>query len=76
MIKKIYKVRINYKSGHSYTGWFDDLNVKKEEGNLSEISWVCSYNKDHFIYIGLDNIESIMLIQEGYRFMRLKEVLK
>lgn len=52
-----FKVRINYKSGHQYTGWFTQFKVETTSGKLTSLSYKQS-DKSNFIFIGIHDIES------------------
>lgn len=76
MIKKIQQVRINYKSGRVFIGWFDKFNL--DDGDTGDgiraMRWAHSYIDTYFLYAGLGDIESVSVVGSGYRFMRFDEV--
>lgn len=59
----MYKVQINYKSGNSFIFECEEFSVKTStlDGNLAEVSFTNS--KPKLMYIGINNIESIIQLQ-------------
>lgn len=76
MLKTIYKVKINYKSGQSLTAWFDEISVRKINGGIAKVEWTSATKNFAILFIGVDNIESVTIISKGYRFMRWKEIVE
>jgi hypothetical protein len=53
-------IRIVYRSGHVYEGWFDKMKVEYSNGDLVNLSWAPSpSNQDKFLFVGIKDIESI-----------------
>ena len=57
-----FKIRINYKSGHQYTGWFTEFKIESASGKLTSLSYKHS-EKSNFIFIGIHDIESIVQVE-------------
>ena len=75
MFVKTSKVEIFFKSGNRTVAWFDKFETKYNGDTLTKLNWTFSYPKNRFMFISLENIENINIIQRGYRFMRLKEIV-
>ena len=59
-------IEINYKSGNSIRLWFKKFNLQKSiEGKIHRIDWeLDDWNEfNSIIYLGIDNIESLFLIE-------------
>lgn len=54
------KVKINYKSGNSLIIIAQQITVKKSTGRLTEISWENLLSPKKILFLGIDNIESIV----------------
>lgn len=54
-----YQVKITYKSGASFIGWFTKFEAKMENNVLTSIDASHS-DGQRLAYVGLDNIESIV----------------
>ena len=59
----MYKVQINYKSGNSFIFECEEFSVKTStsDGSLIEVSF--TNLKPKLMYIGINNIESIIQLQ-------------
>lgn len=59
----MYKVQINYKSGNSFIFECEEFSVKTStlDGSLTEVSF--TNLKPKLMYIGINNIESIIQLQ-------------
>lgn len=58
-----FRIRINYKSGHQHTAWFTKFEAKRTPtGEIQQISYIQS-DKHNIIYLGVDNIESIVQLE-------------
>lgn len=57
-----FKIRINYRSGHQYTGWFTEFKTESASGKLTSLRYSQS-DKSKFIFIGIHDIESIVQLE-------------
>lgn len=59
------KIQIVYKSGHTVTAWFKIFEVTQQGGDLKKVEWELSPRETiRFYYLGIDNVESIIRIDE------------
>lgn len=64
IVEHSFLVQINYKSGQSIKAWFDKFDVKHQGGDLTSLSWTVSGgNNERILFIGMDNIESIVQLK-------------
>lgn len=55
-------IRINYKSGNSFTGWFSEFNYTHSGGNIKSLT-ATHTDGQKLLIIGLEHIESIIKLE-------------
>lgn len=60
-VQHLFLVRINYKSGNSFEGWFSKFDTKARGAQIESVTWKLAPNsRQQLIHVGVDDIESIV----------------
>lgn len=68
-----YLVRINYKSGASFEGWFDEFELNHEASDVTSVRWKLSDNQQNIPFMGTNSIESV--VQLGFKAKKDNDLL-
>lgn len=58
-------VQINYKSGNSVKLWFNKFTITYKDEKISSIEWKLSNENQKIVWIGVDEIESAVVLKRG-----------